>query len=262
MGVNDHSFIGMAVDRLNFETPTALAVALADRVASELTVAVNERGNAVLAVSGGRTPEIFFYYLSKAEIAWEHITITLVDERYVPTTSVRSNEKLVRSHLLQHCAAKARFIGLYNETITAELAAFSAAARVSGLLRPFDVVVLGMGEDGHTASLFPNGDRLKQALDPNSQALVLPIHAKKITEPRLTMTLPVLTSARFIALHLEGQPKLDSLTKALQTGDELAMPIRAVLSHAAHPVQVYWSPFAHNHDLLLETSGDQIDDVS
>jgi len=250
--VSDLSFIGLAVDRLNFSTSTELAVALADRVASELSVAVNERGQAVLAVSGGKSSQTFFHYLSRAEIPWENITITLVDERYVPVTSDRSNEKLVRDHLLQHAAAKARFIGLYNETFTTELAAFSAASRVDSLIRPFDVVILGMGEDGHTASLFPRGDRLKQAINPESRALVLPIHAKSAAEPRLTMTLPVLVSARFIALHIEGETKLAVFEQALMPGEDCDMPIRAVLKNASHPVQVYWSPAPIKHDGSLE----------
>lgn len=233
---------GMDINRLNFDSPAALASALADRVAAELSVAVVERKQAVLAVSGGKTPELFFHYLAKADIDWQNILVTLVDERYVPLTDERSNERLVRNHLLQHFAAKAKFYGLYHKSLTAELSAFSAASRINGLPQPFDVVVLGMGVDGHTASFFPGGDRLKQALDPQSRALVLPIHARGVGEPRLTLTLPVISQARFIALQLEGHGKLASFDQALQDGPELDMPIRAVLKHAVHPLQVYWSP--------------------
>lgn len=228
-------------NRLNFDTPEALAIALADRVAAELSVAVIERKQAVLAVSGGTTPELFFRYLAKADIDWKNILVTLVDERFVPITDERSNERLVRSALLQNFASKARFYGFYNPSITAELAAFSAANRISALPQPFDVVVLGMGTDGHTASFFPGGDRLKQAIDPQSRALVLPIHAKGLTEARLTLTLPVIVQSRFIALHLEGKEKLEVFERALEEGPEQEMPIRAVLKHTLHPVQVYWA---------------------
>jgi|GEM_PF-4356 len=234
--------IAMNIDRHNFDTPNALAGALADRVAAELSVAVKERGHAVLAVSGGRTPQHFFERLSMADISWEHIIITLVDERFVPVDHLRSNEKLVRRYLIQNFAGKARFIGLYVAARTAELAAFSAANRISALSRPFDVVVLGMGDDGHTASFFPGGDRLNQAIDRNSRALVVPIHARGVGEARLTLTLPLLVSARFIALHIEGKEKLVSFEQALQNGPETDMPIRAVLYSAESPVQVFWSP--------------------
>ena len=195
----------MDTNRLNFDTPSALASALADRVAAELSVAIVERKQAVLAVSGGKTPELFFHYLAKADIDWKHILVTLVDERLVP-------------------------------------AAFSAASRINSLPRPFDVIVLGMGTDGHTASFFPGGDRLKQAIDTESRALVLPIHARGLKEARLTLTLPVIVEARFIALHIEGQTKLDVFERALQDGPVEELPIRAVLKNTRHPVQVYWSP--------------------
>ncbi|WP_336276937.1 6-phosphogluconolactonase [Bartonella sp. CB178] len=233
---------GMNIDRLNFETPTALALALADRIAAELSVSVLEHKRAVLAVSGGKTPELFFHYLSKADIDWKNIIITLVDERFVPVDDERSNEYVVRRCLLQNFAAKARFIGLYHKAITAELSAFSAANRINTLPRPFDVVVLGMGTDGHTASFFPDADRLKQALDPRTQAIVLPIHTKSVHEPRLTLTLPIIVQSRFIVIHFEGFQKRNCFETVCQDGSETEMPVRAVLRHAHHLVQVYWSP--------------------
>jgi len=240
--------IAMNIDRHTFDTPGALAASLADRVAAELSVAVNERGQAILAVSGGTTPHRFFERLSHADIGWEHIIVTLVDERFVPTDDARSNEKLVRGYLMQNFASKARFVGLYIAARTAELAAFSAANRINALAKPFDVVVLGMGTDGHTASFFPSGDRLKQAIDRNSRALVVPMHAKGLREARLTLTLPLLMNARFLALHIEGKEKLVTFEQAMQNGPETDMPVRAVLYHAESPVQVFWSPAVKEAD--------------
>lgn len=240
--------IAMNIDRHNFDTPDALAAALSDRVAAELSVAVNERGHAVLAVSGGCTPQRFFERLSRADIAWEHIIITLVDERFVPVDDPRSNEKLVRSVLMQNHARKARFVGLYVGARTAELAAFSAAHRINTLPKPFDAVVLGMGADGHTASFFPGGDRLKLAIDRHSRALVVPIHARGLSEARLTLTLPLLVGSRFLALHIEGREKLVSFEQALHNGPQMDMPVRAVLYHAESPVQVFWSAAAKAAD--------------
>ncbi|RCL02720.1 MAG: 6-phosphogluconolactonase [Candidatus Tokpelaia sp. JSC188] len=232
----------MNFDRYDFDTPNALASALAERVAIELSFAINERGQAVLVVSGGCTPKHFFKCLSQADIAWKQVIITLVDERFVPPDNSRSNEKLVRQHLMQNFATEARFVGLYTRAVTAELAAFSAANRVNKLAKPFDVVVLGMGLDGHTASFFPGGNRLRQALDRNSRALMVPMHARGLSEARLTITLPLLVSARFIALHIEGQEKLVTFEQVLQNGPEIDMPVRAVLRHAKSPIQVFWSP--------------------
>ncbi|WP_019223403.1 6-phosphogluconolactonase [Bartonella rattaustraliani] len=248
---------GMNIDRLNFETPKTLALALADRVAAELSVSVLERKRAILAVSGGKTPELFFHYLSKADIDWQNIIITLVDERFVPVHHERSNEHMVRCHLLQNFAAKARFIGLYHKAITAELAAFSAASRINTLPRPFDVTVLGMGTDGHTASFFPGADRLKQALDLQTQALVLPLHVKGVLDQRLSLTLPVIIQSRCLVLHFEGNQKRDCFEAACQDGPEMEMPVRAVLRHAHHLVQVYWSPAENeisekNHDTDIQ----------
>ncbi|WP_455475077.1 6-phosphogluconolactonase [Bartonella sp. B30(2025)] len=245
----------MNIDRLNFKTPTALAVALADRVAAELRVSVLEHKRAILAVSGDKTAELFFHYLSKADIDWQNIIITLVDECFVPTNHEHSNEHVVRRYLLQNFAAKARFVGLYHKAVTAELAAFSAANRINTLPRPFDVIVLGMGVDGHTASFYPNADRLKQALDLQTQALVLPIHAKSTLERRLTLTLPVIVQSRFIVLHFEGFKKRDCFEIACQDGPEMEMPVRAVLRNAHHLVQVYWSP-AENEINEIEYDAD------
>ncbi|WP_455478905.1 6-phosphogluconolactonase [Bartonella sp. B10] len=232
----------MSIDRLNFETPTTLALALADRVAAELSISVLERKQAILAVSGGKTPELFFHYLSKADIDWKNIIITLVDECFVPVNHEHSNEHIVRRYLLQNFAAKARFVGLYHKAITVELSAFSAANRINTLPKPFDVVVLGMGIDGHTASFFPDADRLKQAIDIQTQALVLPIHSKSVLEPRLTLTLPVIIQSRSIILHFEGFRKRDFFEEVCQDGSEIEMPVRAVLRHAHSLVQIYWSP--------------------
>lgn len=248
---------GMNIDRLNFETPTTLALALADRVAAELSIAVLERKRAILAVSGGKTPELFFHYLSKADIDWQNIIITLVDERFVPIHDERSNEYMVQRYLLQNFAAKARFVGLYHKARTVELAAFSAASRVNSLPKPFDVVVLGMGIDGHTASFFPDADRLKQALDLRTQALVLPLHSKSAIEPRLSLTLPVIMQSRCIILHFEGFQKRDCFEEACQDGAEIEMPVRAILRNSPHLMQVYWSP-AENEisELKYERQGE------
>lgn len=211
-----------------FATREALAEALARDVADELSRAIAARGKATLAVSGGSTPRLFFEKLSQIDIAWARISVTLVDERLVPESSERSNARLVRSHLLQNKAAAARFIPL----------AFNPDAETAP---PFDVAVLGMGSDGHTASFFPGGDRLAEALDEYSSARLIDINAPGAGEPRRTFTLPVLQSAGRLKLHIEGAEKKDVLRKALGHGPREEMPVRALLRSAA-PLTLYWCP--------------------
>lgn len=231
----------MTIERHDFDNGGELAEALATAIANRLAEAVAARHSAVIAVSGGSTPLRLFDALSRKDIDWSGVTVTLVDERFVSPDNERSNEKLVREHLLRNNAAQAKFVGLYNPTATAETAALAAANRISALHQPFDVVVLGMGNDGHTASFFPGGDRLEQAIDPDGKALVLPMQAEGAGESRLTLTLPVLADAGLIVLHIEGAAKQDVFEKAISGIDETEMPVRAVLRHAQTPVQVYWA---------------------
>lgn len=211
-----------------FEAREALAETLARDVADELSRAIAAKGKATLAVSGGSTPKLFFDRLSRIEIPWARVSVTLVDERQVPDTSERSNARLVREHLLKDKAAAATFIPLFDNP-EAEKAP------------PFDVAILGMGNDGHTASFFPGGDRLAEALDADSSQRLIEITAPGAGEPRLTFTLPVLEAAGRLKLHIEGVEKKDVLRKALGQGAREDMPVRAVLRSAA-PLTLYWCP--------------------
>lgn len=225
--------------RFDYPTREGLAAALAERVAGVLGKAVSERGHGLLAVSGGTTPALFFQHLSRAPIAWQRVTVTLVDERFVPEDSPRSNARLAKTNLLIDHAAAARFLPLYEPTGSVEAAAEAADAAIRALPRPFDVVVLGMGGDGHTASYFPDAATLPDLLDPKASALVAPVHAPSGGEPRITLTLPPIAAARLVALHIEGEAKRDVLASALAGAD---LPIGAVLTHSLRPVEVYWAP--------------------
>lgn len=211
-----------------FEAREALAEGLARDVADELSRAIAAKGKATLAVSGGTTPKLFFDKLSQADIPWFRVTVTLIDERQVPETSERSNARLVRQHLLRNRAATASFVPLYGNPDADRLG-------------PFDVAVLGMGSDGHTASFFPGGDHLAQAIDSATPERLIAISAPGAGEPRLTFTLPVLEKAGRLALHIEGRDKKEVLEQALADGPTQDMPVRAVL-RSPTPLTLYWCP--------------------
>lgn len=232
--------LGGAYNWHEFAARQELATALAGHVAACLSKAIAERGAALLAVSGGATPAKFFAALSTVPIAWEKVTITLVDERFVPPSSPRSNAGLVAANLLQNAAAAANFVPLYHDAATIEGAAVSDSEALQVLPWPLDVVVLGMGTDGHTASFFPDADNLARLLDPSSQRIVLPVHAASAGEPRLTLSLARIINAAFIALHIEGAEKRTAFEAALGAGAR--KPIRAVLDATQKPVEVFWAP--------------------
>jgi 6-phosphogluconolactonase len=217
-----------------------LAAALAGEVAGRLTGAVAERGTALLAVSGGTTPAKLFAALSTTPIAWDKVTVTLVDERFVPPSSPRSNAGLVAANLLQNKAAAARFVPLYHEAASIEDAAATDSEALRSLHWPLDVVILGMGGDGHTASFFPDAGNLDELLDPASRRIVLPVHAASGGEPRLTLSMARIIGAGFVALHIEGEDKRTAFDGAMGPGAK--KPIRRVIEAAPRPIEVFWAP--------------------
>lgn len=232
----------MMIAERTFASGDLLAAALADAVARDLRLAIVERGEALLAVSGGSTPRRFFAMLAQRMLAWERVTVTLVDERWVPENHARSNARLVRETLLQARAREAKFVPLYAASEEPEHAVPEVSARIARLGLPFDAVVLGMGEDGHIASLFGAASRFRDAVDPHTSALVLPMCASGGVEPRITMSLRTLLHTRALYLHIEGAGKLATLTRALHAGPIEEAPIRAVLRQARVPLRMYWAP--------------------
>ena len=226
-----------------YDTREALAEALAAGIAAVLGGAIATRGVATLAVSGGSTPKLLFERLSQMDIDWHDVTITLVDERWVSETHERSNSGLLRRHLLKDKAAAAHFLPLFVDAETPDDAKDDLHDRFQRVTRPFDVVVLGMGNDGHTASFFPGADALDAAIDPDGREPVVAISAPGAGEPRVTLTLPMLIDARFLALHIEGDDKRKTYESACETGSVADMPVRAVLrAPRAEPLNVFWAP--------------------
>lgn len=223
----------------SFDSQAALASQLADRIAEQLQSAIDARGKASLVVSGGSTPLALFELLSHKAIEWSDVYITLADERWVDVESDDSNEKLVREHLLQHRAAAAKFRGLKNMFATAEAGVEMAIEQLANFPKPFDVVVLGMGNDGHTCSWFPCSQEIEQAL--TTEALCLAVNPGAAPHGRMTISKQGILASRQIYLHIVGEQKLSVYRQALENEDAKAMPIRAVLGQHSTPVDVYWS---------------------
>jgi len=222
----------------DFDNPQALANALAGDVAEHLRNAVATNGVATLVVSGGRSPVAFFQALAEQPLDWSKVVVSLADERWVPVEHADSNAGLLQRFLLQGPAAKARFIGLYNVAQSLEEAALVADQTLAEL-PPIDVLVLGMGDDGHTASLFPKSPNLSEALALNSPRRCLPMLAPTVPHQRLTLTRQLLASARLPILSISGQAKLDTLRAALAGDDIAEMPVRAFLDSS---LEIYWCP--------------------
>jgi 6-phosphogluconolactonase len=225
--------------RREFANGEELALGLAEWTAERLRSAITARGVALLIVSGGKSPARFFELLSDRALDWTRVHVTLADERRVADDSPRSNARLVREKLLRNRAAAARFTPLADVRLPEDQELAAASARVANLPLPADVVVLGMGDDGHTASWFPGAEGLTEVMDPGARQLVAPIVAADAPEPRLTLTGRIILRASAIALEIEGEAKLGTFAKALENGPEEAMPIRAVLRGAGDRLTVF-----------------------
>jgi 6-phosphogluconolactonase len=225
-----------------FPDSTALAHALAGEIRVDLEEAIGVRRTASLAVSGGRTPLKLFEQLRAEKLPWSNVWITLADERWVDVDDDASNERLVRRHLLLEQAAPARFVGLKNPASTPEAGADWSWRALSRVPRPFDVVLLGMGEDGHTASLFPGSLALSRALDATAAPGCVAVNALKTPHARVSLNLAALLDARRIILHIEGESKWQVYQRARMPGSAAELPVRAILHQREVPVDVYWAP--------------------
>jgi len=211
-----------------------LMLGLANVIAGQLADFLRRDGRATFSVPGGTTPGPIFDTLSGVDIDWANVAVVLNDERWVPESSDRSNTGLLRQRLLRGRAAQARLIPLYAPADTPEemLPALEDGLRPH---LPISVLLLGMGTDMHTASLFPGADRLDEALAPNAP-LLLPMRADAAGEPRVTLTAPVLKGAFYTHILITGPEKRAALDRALTLPPHEA-PIRAVLDTAT----VHWA---------------------
>ncbi len=223
-----------------------MAEAVAGIIAEAVRQGHRRRGAAGLVLSGGGTPVPVYERLAGMDLPWEAVSVTLADERWVDADHRASNEALVRRTLLRGPAAAARLIGLRTDAKTAAEGEDAVNRCLADFPWPADIVVLGMGADGHTASLFPRAAALARALAPaageRAVALVPDPLPPGAPFARMTLTLPALLDAERILLLLAGGEKRATYEAALAGDDIRSMPVRAVLRQTAVPVTVHWAP--------------------
>lgn len=227
---------------LCFTTAEEAAKAVAERVRHVIQFAVQARGRASLLLPGGRTPVAVFHALRNLDLPWDSVYISLTDERRCPEDCSDSNARLVRDELLKGKAAAAHFYPLHREGVDERADEAICSAALGMLPRPFDTVMLGMGADGHIASLFPHTKGLERLLNPQTEARCAATTAPTPPQARITLTLPTLLQSRWIGLHISGQEKWDTLRQSIASANPLEYPVFALLQQQQVPVHVYWSP--------------------
>lgn len=225
----------------DFENKPQLDEALAEHVCQLLRSAIETKGKASIAVSGGSTPKGFFNILSNKSIDWKKVTVTLADERWVELNSSASNTRLVHENLLQNKAAAAKFFHLKQGDILCEETLADLNLAANNALLPLDVVILGMGEDGHTASLFPCSEQIVAGLDITNKNSLMKVEPKTAPNQRITFSFAALKQSKYVFLHICGENKKQVLDKALSNKDVFEMPIRAFLHNDEGNIQIYWS---------------------
>lgn len=236
----------MVTERL-FDNRADMIAALQAECETALRHAIEDRGEATFMVSGGSTPEPLYKALSNSDLDWESIYVALVDERWVEFSHDKSNEAFTVKHLIQNKAAVANLVGMKNSASTAAEGLADCESAYQQLAQPFDITILGMGSDGHTASLFPHAQGLDEALNPDSDQLCAAITAIRsdvtgTVVERMTLSLVGLLRSRSLILLITGEEKLAVLRAAQGEGDVKDMPIRALLRQDRVPVVIYWAP--------------------
>lgn len=236
--------MGEAVPAIEtFADGEAWASACAARLTDALSVALADGGKAVFAGSGGSTPAPIYRRMARANLDWPRVAVTLIDERYVPETSAESNAALLKQTLLTGPAAAARFVPLFHPAVTVDRAAALAAHALAAEGGKFDAVLLGMGEDGHICSMFPDSPTLKTLLSPALPPTVLGVpRGRDGAAPgleRLSINLPYLMTARRVVLALTGLAKRDVFEREA-SGDPAVQPIAALVA-ARVPLDVLWT---------------------
>lgn len=227
---------------IRFTNREVMAARLADLIETTVMSGPVAGGHGEIAVSGGSTPRALYETLAARPLPWKRVRVTLVDERWVAIDHLRSNEAFVKGAFA--AADGVSVNGLYNGAASPTEGLAAIAASLGGRQKPFDVVVLGMGDDGHTASWFPHAKGLDTAL--SSDELVCAVTAKKSAVTgeeieRMTLTLSAIKDARVIVLMIAGEEKRAAFERASAPGPVEDMPVRAIL-RARPDMWVCWAP--------------------
>lgn len=222
-----------------FQNSQTLVESLSQKISKQLQEAINQRGKASLIVSGGSTPKPLFEKLSSIDIEWSAVTVGLCDERWVDAHHADSNEKLVREYLFQNRASGAKFSSMYREGLEAVDAIEQCNRQVQMDLMPMDVLVLGMGGDAHTASLFPHNAKLAEGLSLENSSLCITMQPDDAPHQRMSLTRKAILDAEHIYLHFEGEQKRRVYDEAIGGEDMITMPIRSILNQKQKDIEVY-----------------------
>lgn len=223
-----------------FDSREAASVAAAEKITDALSRRLTAKKAATLVVSGGTTPGRCFEELATQDIAWERVGVVASDDRWVPAEHDDSNEKLIRSKLLVNKASGADFLPFYAEGQSAEERCESLNEEVRFVPFPFACALLGMGADGHFASLFPDADNLDAGLDPDSARLCLPVTTSASPYTRISLTLSALSRSDEIVLLFFGEDKRIVYEKA--KAGNARYPVTRLLRQKRAPVNIYWAP--------------------
>ena len=239
MKINGVNLLPSHVDWYGSNSAESLDIDLSLRIGQLLTQSITENGSASIAVSGGRSPIGLFEELSKINLDWSKVELTLVDERWVDAKNEDSNELLVRKHLIKNKATQIKFFPIKNSAKSVKEGQVLYEKILQKVKLPFDIIVLGMGDDGHTASLFPCCKELAQAMDPDNQQKCIVTKPKNAPYERISLTFSTISKAKNLILHIRGSSKLYTIKLAMTLKDAKKMPIYAFTEQ---PLSIYWSP--------------------
>ena len=228
--------IGLGHPLNEFENKSVLEFELAKNICQLLSDSIATNGVAYVALSGGSTPKDLFKLLSQEELEWDKIIVTLVDERWVKSDDPLSNEKFLRENLLINNASKAKFIPMVSENFNIDDSISNYSNFLSSMPSSFDIVILGMGADGHTASWFPDCNEIDQALDPTGPNVLMTTPKSQPTQ-RITLGMPVILSSKNIFLHITGEEKKNVLFDII----EKDLPIHRTIKQSKKPISIYWA---------------------
>lgn len=216
------------------------SIAAADRISKTLNERLQEQTEASLVVSGGTSPERCLEELSNADVDWQRVHVLLSDERWVPADDDNSNERLVKQTLLQGAAAAATLHGVYQEGIDIAERCCDLDGAIRQLPFPFACSLIGMGEDGHFASLFPDAENLESGLDVDYPGLCLPVSTAASPHPRVSLTLAAISRSDEVVLLFFGDAKRDIYEQAKLKSN--GFPVAWLLLQKRAPVHVFWAP--------------------